>query len=139
MYLKPGFPCQRRFLLWFGNVLGQIFGDFDMAEILVALPQKSTKGTEGQAEPEMVETDGSFKQRDAVEVIRVVPGKITARINRKGIAVSGFFRFLHDHVIILPFRKGNEFTRLSRRLFNGGFRCLQLIPCALAVKAGQGL
>lgn len=39
-------------------MLSQVFGDFDMAEVLVALPQERAEGAEGQAEAEMIELIG---------------------------------------------------------------------------------
>ena len=72
---------------WLRDMLGQIFGHFYVFKVFMGLPQERAEGAEGQAEAEVFEADRAFKHGDAVQVIRVVPGEVTACFYGKGVAV----------------------------------------------------
>lgn len=124
---------------WLRDMLGQIFGHFYVFKVFMGLPQERAEGAEGQAEAEVFEADRAFKHGDAVQVIRVVPGEVTACFYGKGVAVAGAPRFFHDHIVIFAFREGDEVARFPCHLFDDVFGILQFVTHAGPVKAGQGL
>ena len=112
------------FSLRLRDMLGQIFGHFYVFKVFMGLPQERAEGAEGQAEPEVFEADRAFKHGDAVQVIRVVPGEVTACFYGEGVAVAGTPRFFHDHIVIFAFREGDEVTRFPCHLFDDVFGIL---------------
>lgn len=109
---------------WLRDMLGQIFGHFYVFKVFMGLPQERAEGAEGQAEPEVFEADRAFKHGDAVQVIRVVPGEVTACFYGEGVAVAGTPRFFHDHIVIFAFREGDEVARFPCHLFDDVFGIL---------------
>ncbi len=108
-----------------------------MRKVGVRFPEDRTEGAENQPKTEVLEADRPFKEGDAVEIIRRIPGEIAARIDSKGVPVTGVLRFLQRHIIELSLRKGDKAARLAETPLDDLFRIDELMPRPVPVKPGQ--